>query len=112
LTKKLPAIFSAVSVCGLLLVAWGTQAIVNPYSPTITAITDSSDSDADTASKMPFPFKDESFDPTDKDGVGNCVDVCPLISGSKYNAGCPILERKCGANDTCPTGLSCVKQDL
>jgi hypothetical protein len=49
---------------------------------------------------------------TDKDGVGNCVDVCPLISGSKYNAGCPILERKCGANDTCPTGLSCVKQDL
>ena len=37
----------------------------------------------------------------DKDGIGNCTDICPLVAGSKYNAGCPILERRCGVNDTC-----------
>jgi cell surface protein SprA len=53
-----------------MLAAWGTKALVNPEKAKITAPVDTPAFSLDTIDPLPYPFIDQSFDPTDKDGIG------------------------------------------
>jgi len=70
LTTKLPTFSSLVIGCGLLLAAWGTKALVSPVRPRLTAAADTGIVVPDSVDPLPYPFTDQSFDPTEKDGIG------------------------------------------
>lgn len=55
-----------------MMAAWGTKALVNPPKAKLTAPVDCTAAALDTV-PLQYPFKDESFDPTDKDGVGGLL---------------------------------------
>jgi hypothetical protein len=48
----------------------------------------------------------------DGDGLGNCDDLCPTIVGDALNSGCPIHERSCNLDCSCPSGYSCSSSDV
>lgn len=56
-----------------MMAAWGTKALVSPARSKFTAAADTAISLSDTTEPLPFPFTDQSFDPTDKDGVGGLL---------------------------------------
>lgn len=63
--------------------------------------------DASVAIKaLPLNCENDS----DEDGVNDCDDLCPLVDGDAQNRGCPIFERKCGADCSCPSGYTCESQ--
>ena len=53
-----------------MMAAWGTKALVSPAKAKLSAPVDSPLVSGDTAEPLPYPFTDQSFDPTDKDGIG------------------------------------------
>lgn len=48
---------------------------------------------------------------SDKDGIGDCDDLCPLVFGEEINKWCPVLLKKCDKNCACPTGYKCNLSD-
>ncbi|MBP6414416.1 MAG: hypothetical protein KA450_13295, partial [Bacteroidia bacterium] len=70
MNTKLPTFSSLVIGCGLLLAAWGTKALVSPLRPRLTVAADTSIAVPDSVDPLPYPFSDQSFDPTEKDGIG------------------------------------------
>ena len=48
---------------------------------------------------------------TDNDGIGDCIDTCPLISWVEKNKGCPIYENRCDVDCTCDDGYICDDSD-
>ncbi len=47
----------------------------------------------------------------DDDGVPDCRDACPLVSGSSLNWGCPILDDFCKADCSCDSWYKCTSND-
>lgn len=47
----------------------------------------------------------------DSDGLNNCIDVCPSVSGSEENRWCPIYEASCDTNCGCGTWYICDDSD-
>ncbi len=47
----------------------------------------------------------------DADGIMDCRDACPLISGNILNGWCPILDPFCDSNCACPEGYVCSSTD-
>lgn len=54
---------------------------------------------------------DACLQDSDGDGVMNCDDLCPYITGSADNSGCPILEISCDNSCGCPSGYTCSETD-
>jgi len=73
LIKKLPSISSALVIVGLTLAGWGTKALVSPPRMGLAAAVDTILPAGDSNEVLPFPFTDQSFDPTEKDGVGGLL---------------------------------------
>jgi hypothetical protein len=48
----------------------------------------------------------------DKDGVIDCDDRCPDISGPAVNSGCPVVEIPCSNSGKCPPGYTCNKTNV
>ncbi|MCH2188624.1 PKD domain-containing protein [Candidatus Gracilibacteria bacterium] len=44
---------------------------------------------------------------SDGDGINDCDDLCPIISGSSDNFGCPLLETTCAVDSDCQSGYEC-----
>ena len=70
MSRKLPSISSAVAVFAMVLAGWGTKALVSPPMPHTMQAPDTAISVSDTAIPLPFPFHDETWDPTDKESLG------------------------------------------
>lgn len=47
----------------------------------------------------------------DEDGIQDCEDLCPIVSGDPQNAGCPIFEEKCDQSCGCSNWYTCDDSD-
>ncbi len=55
--------------------------------------------------------RDSCEQDSDGDGVLDCDDLCPLVSGDSANSWCPIFERQCSATCGCEEWYSCSDSD-
>lgn len=49
---------------------------------------------------------------SDNDSVNDCDDLCPLEVWNTANNGCPVFERKCWTNCSCPPWYVCESSDV
>ena len=54
---------------------------------------------------------DRCLQDSDWDGVNDCDDLCPNVPGSESNNGCPIFERLCDEDCSCPDWYECSDSD-